>query len=175
MKKIGLIVKEASGNRIKTSLQEAVAVFIIKYPGLSSPDMSALRLALRAAKASFFVVKNSVARRVLKETSRDSLLKNIDGQCGFIFVKEEPVAVSKALWEFFKTHEKLKIEGGILADRILESKDIEAMSRLPSRGELRAQVVCALNAPIANLVMTLNQLTVNLVMCLDQIRQKKTG
>ena len=47
MKKIGLLVKEISENRIKNKLKESSSVFIIKYSGLSSPDLSTLRHALK--------------------------------------------------------------------------------------------------------------------------------
>jgi large subunit ribosomal protein L10 len=103
------------------------------------------------------------------------MVKGIEGPCGLVFVKEEPVGASKVLCNFIKDHEKLQVEGGYLQDKILEKKDIEAMSRLPSKETLRAQVVCALNSPIAGIVTTLNQLLVKFVICLDQIKQKKTS
>jgi large subunit ribosomal protein L10 len=121
------------------------------------------------------VVKNSVARRALKSSGFEGIIKNIDGPCGLIFIKEEPVGVSKVLCNFVKDHEKLKLEGGYLQDRVLEKKDIEAMSKLPSKEILRGQVVVVLNSPIAGLVTTLNQLLVKFVICLDQIKQKKSS
>jgi len=173
MKKIGLIVKEVSENRIKNTLKDSYAMFIIKYSGLSSPDISALRLVLRKADAKLFVAKNSVARRALKDSGLEPLVKSIDGPCGLIFVKEEPVGASKVLYNFYKDHNKLVLEAGVLKDKIIEKKDIEAMSKLPSKEALRAQAVCTLNAPIAGLAIALNQILVKFVICVDQIRQKK--
>ncbi len=175
MKKLSLIFRETSENRIKNHLNESSAVFIIRYPGLSAPDMSSLRQSLKGSSASLFVVKNSVARRALVGAGRDSIVKSIDGPCGFVFVREEPVAASKTLMDFLKTHEKLKIEGGFLKDKVLAKQDIEALAKLPSKEILRAQVVCALNAPIAGLVMVLHQTIAKFVICLDQIRESKTG
>lgn len=120
-----------------------------------------------------FVVKNSVARRALKGSVLDPLIKNIDGPCGLVFIKDEPVSVSQALCNFNKEHEQLKLEGGFLKDKIIERKDIEYMSKLPSKEVLRAQVVYALNSPISGLVITLNQVLAKFVICLDQINKKK--
>jgi large subunit ribosomal protein L10 len=175
MKKIGLIFKETSENRIKNTLKESNAVFIVKYSGVKSPDMSALRISLRGSNASLFVVKNSVARRALKASGLETIVKGIDGPCGLVFVKDEPVAVSKVLCNFTKDHEAMKLEGGSMNEKVLEKKDIEAMSKLPSREVLLAQVVGALNAPISGFVITLNQLLAKFVICLDQIKQKKEG
>lgn len=173
MKKIGLIFKESSESRIKETLKDSGGVFIIKYSGVSSPDLCSLRQTLKGSRASLFVVKNSVARRALKDSSLEPLIKNIDGPCGLVFIKDEPVAASQALCNFTKEHEQLKLEGGALKDKIIEKKDIEHMSKLPSKEILRAQVVGALNSPISGLVITLNQVLAKFVICLDQIRQKK--
>lgn len=175
MKKIGLVVKEISENRIKDKLKESGAFFIIKYSGLSSPDISSLRQGLKGANASLFVVKNSVARRALKGSGLESLLPKVEGPSGFVFVKEEPVGASKVLYNFAKAHEKLILEGGILKDKILESKDIEALAKLPSREVLLTKLVICLNSPISGLAIVLNQTLKKFVYCIDQIRQKKTS
>lgn len=175
MKKFGLLVKEISEDRIKNRLKESGAVLIIKYSGLSSPDLSALRQNLSKENANLFVAKNSVAKRALKGAGLEELCKKIEGPSGFVFVKDEPVAASRVLSEFCKTNDKLKLEGGFFKDRILETKDIEAIAKLPTKEVLRAKVVMTLNAPIAGLAIVLNQTLRKFVYCLDQIKQKKSG
>ena len=172
MKKLGLVFKEASENRIKGILKKSDGVFIVKYSGVSSPDLCSLRQTLRGSKSSLFVVKNSVARRALGDSGLEVLVKDIEGPCGLIFVKDEPVAVSQVLCNFVKDHEQLKLEGGSLNNKIIERKDIEAMSKLPSKEVLRAQVVMTLNSPISGLVITLNQVLAKFVYCIDQIKNK---
>jgi len=175
MKKIGLVVKEISENRIKDKIKESGAFFIIKYSGLSSPDVSSLRQGLKGSDASLFVAKNSVARRALKGAGLETLIDRVEGPSGFIFVKDEPVGTSKLLWDFAKAHENLKLEGGYLKDRVLEKKDIETLAKLPSKEVLRGKVVVTLNAPISGFVIVLNQVLKKFVICLDQIKQKKTS
>jgi large subunit ribosomal protein L10 len=173
MKKIGLIVKETSERNIKNNLKDSESIFIVKYSGLSSPDLTTLRQALSDSKARLFVVKNTVARRALKENGLETIVKSIEGPCGLIFVKEEPVNASKVLYNFAKDHENLKLEGGFLEDRVLDKKDIEALAKLPSKEMLRAQVVGGLKSPITGVVMVLHRTLKKFVYCLDQVKQKK--
>jgi len=173
MKKISLLFKETSANRIKNFLKDSSAVLVIKYSGLSSPDLTMLRKKLKSSNATFFVVKNCVAKRCLRDSGIEPLVKKIEGSCGLVFVKEEPVAASRVLCNFLKDHQNLGLEGGILEDRLLEKKDIESMALLPSGEVLRLQVVMALNSPISGLVVTLNQILAKFVYCLEQIKQKK--
>jgi large subunit ribosomal protein L10 len=173
MKKIGLLVKEVSENRIKNSFKSSKGLIIVKYSGVASPDMSGLRKTLKASGSDLFVVKNSIARRAMKDLGLTELIKAIESPCGLIFFKDEPVDISKVLCDFRREHEKLVLEGGLLEEKILTSKDIETMSKLPSKDVLRAQVVCALNGPIVKVVVVLNQTLKKFVYCLDQIKQKK--
>jgi large subunit ribosomal protein L10 len=174
MKKIGVIFKESSEKKIRERLKDSMGLFIVKYSGVSSPDMSSLRQSLLGSSANLFVVKNSVARIALKGCGLEELLKSIEGPCGLVFTKDEPVGASRILYDFSRGHEKLKLEGGFLKDRIIGREEIEALAKLPSLGVLRAQAVIALKSPITGLVMVLSGTLKKFVYCLEQIKEKKS-
>ncbi len=110
----------------------------------------------------------------MKELGLNDLIPAVQSPCGMIFFKEEPVDTSRVLCAFRKDHDKLVLEGGFLIDRLLTQKDIEAMSKLPSKDLLRAKVVMTLNSPVSKLVIVLNQTLKKFVYCLDQIKQSKS-
>ena len=173
MKKIGFLFKEISENRIKNYIKESESVFVINYSGVDSPDLVTLRQSLNKTKSNLFVVKNSVARRALKSSGLEDIVKLIEGPCGLVFVKDEPVTACRILCEFSRGHQSIKLEGGFLRDRIIEKKDIERLSRLPSKEVLRTQVVIALKSPISSFVIVLNQTLKKLLYCLEQIKTAK--
>jgi large subunit ribosomal protein L10 len=174
MKKLGVIFKEASESRIRKNIKETGTFFIVKYSGLSGPELNSLRLSLRDAKSELFVVKNTIARRALKEIGRDDLTKAVDGPCGFVFATE-PVGTSKVLYTFSKDHNELKLEGGVLNEAVIDASQITALAKLPSREVLLAQAVGAIKSPINGLVMVLKGNLRKLVFALEQVRQKKNG
>jgi len=173
VKKIGLIIKETSENRIKNIYKSSKGILVVKYSGVSSPDMSSLRKSLRGFGADIMVVKNSVARRAMQDLGLQELIPNVETPCGLIFFKDEPVGASRILCDFNKEKEKLIFEAGYLQDKLLQKTDIVAMSKLPSRDVLRAQVIGMLNSPIRGLAAVLSQTLKKFVVCLDQIRLKK--
>lgn len=176
MKKISLVIKETSGAYIKEGISnDNGSFFIVKYSGISSPDMSALRQTLRDSGASLMVVKNSVARRVLKDSGKEALSSSVDGPCGFVITSEDAAAVSKALCAFAKDHEPLKIEAGYLSGKAINAAEIQALSKLPGKDMLRAQAVMAIKSPITGFVMVLNQTLKKFVCCIEQIKQKKSA
>lgn len=173
MKKLGILFKETQEGHIKNKLKESNAVLIIKYSGLSSPDLSALRQNLKVSGANLFIVKNSVAKRAFRSPELESLVRTIEGPSGLVFVRDEPVDASRVLCNFIKQHEQLKLEGGLLKGEILAKKDIESLASLPSKEVLRTQVVMVLNSGLSGLVRTLSQILAKFVYCLEQIKNKK--
>lgn len=176
MKKISLIIKETSGSAIKENINAPDAsYFIIKYSGLSSADMSTLRQSLGDSGARLQVVKNSVARRVLKESGQETLVPSVEGPCGFVFTCDDAAAVSKTLCGFAKEHEPLKVEAGYLSGKPLTAEEVLELSKLPSKDMMRATTVMAIKAPITGFVMVLNQTLKKFVYCVEQIKQKKSA
>jgi large subunit ribosomal protein L10 len=172
MKKLGTIFKEASESRITKNLKSSSSFFVIKYSGLSGPDLNVLRQSLRDANSELFVVRNNIARRALKDLANDDLIKLIDGPSAMVFPKDEPVAAAKALYNFAKDHVNLKLEGGLLFTKVLGKKDIEVLAKLPGRQELLTQVVCTMKSPITGLVFVLKGNLRKMVYCLEQIKNK---
>lgn len=174
MKKLGLLFKETSQKQIEDNISSSGAMFIMKYSGISSPDLTKLRQDLKAYSGRFMVVQNSVLKRAVKNSPLQPFAEGLTGPYGVVFVKDEPPAACRVLCDFSKEHSELVLEKGLFEDRVLEAEDIQALSCLPSKEVLRAQVVMALNAPIAGLVKTLHQVVAKFVYCIDQIRKKKS-
>lgn len=175
MKKLGLVFRETLESRIKKELKDAQGLFLVRYSKVKSPEMSVLRLSLLGSRSTLFVSKNSILRRALKDSGKEDILKFIDGPCGLVFAMEEPVGTSRALYNFAKEHEQLQLACGMLEDRFLEKKDIEALARIPGKETLRLKAVVALKSPITGCVFVLKQTLSKLAYCLVQIKNKKTG
>ncbi|PIP20278.1 MAG: 50S ribosomal protein L10 [Candidatus Omnitrophica bacterium CG23_combo_of_CG06-09_8_20_14_all_40_11] len=173
MKKLGSLFRETLENNIKKQLKESDSIFIIRYSKLSSPDLTTLRQSLRGTNATLFVAKNSITRRALADAKLEDLIKFVEGPCGLVFAKGEAVDATRALYNFYRKHEQLKLECGLLKDRFLDKKDIETLACLPGKEVLRAQFVMTLNSPISGFVRVLKQTLTKFVYCLDQIKNKK--
>ena len=90
----------------------------------------------------------------------------------------DPVEQAKVLSEQAANIENLKILAGILVGdgktSILDSSQVEALSKLPSREELIVKLLFLLQAPATQFVRTLNAVPVKFVRTLAAIRDSKT-
>jgi large subunit ribosomal protein L10 len=137
---------------LKGRLDGARAVVLAEYRGLTVQQLSELRRQLRAVSAQYKIVKNRLAKIAIASTELAALTTHLTGPTGMIVSREDPVAVAKALQAFTKTNQALTIKVGMVEGQMMEAAGLRALADLPSREALRAQLVGALQGPLAQLV-----------------------
>lgn len=126
------------------------------YRGLSTTEMNDLRRKLREAGIEFRVVKNSLAQFAAGRAGREELAGSFEGPVAIAFSSGEIPEVAKVLDDYIRTTKSiLSIKGGFLEDRLLNSRDVETLARLPAREVLIGQVMAGIQSPIAGLVNVL--------------------
>lgn len=131
-------------------LNNSRAVFITEYTGLNVKDINQLRLEVRKAEGAFHVTKNTLLRHALKEANRPVPEELLLGQVATGFALNEAPTLAKTLTDFAKDQENLVIKGAILGDEILTADQVKNLASLPSRDELRAQIIGLISAPAQN-------------------------
>ncbi len=173
-KKIGEIYRDLVSGELKRRLESSDDVFMFNYHKIKSADMCSLRKNLKSAGASVLVTKNSFMKKAFETANKPADLSGlVDGPMALVFVKDDPIAVSKVLMDFVKTHEDLGVKGGFMSDRLLSGDDIKKISKLASMQAVYTQVASVLNAPVSKLATSLNQITAKLVHALNAVKDKK--
>src|SRR5206468_11450067 len=101
--------KEAEFQQLERAFKGSDSAIVVDYKGLNVPQVTELRKQLRGAKASYRVVKNTIAKRALKGTRFEVLEKFFEGTTAVAYTKTDPVALAKTLTTFVKTAPTLKI------------------------------------------------------------------
>jgi large subunit ribosomal protein L10 len=132
------------------------AMILTHYSGLDVASMVALRAELRKVNAGYRVMKNTLARLAMFDSDLECLNPHLVGQTGVAYTHDDPAAAAKVITAFAKEHPALEVRAGYLdGGKILDNKGIIALSKLPSRDELRAQLLSSLNGVARNFVSVL--------------------
>ena len=151
------------------------AVVLVDYKGMNVAQSTRLRARSREAGVEFVVAKNTLAQRAANEAGVEGLEEFLVGPTAIAFA-EDPVAGAKLMSEFSDEIETFEIKGGILdGGRVMGAEDVVALSRLPGREQLLAQLLGAIQSPLAGLVTVLNAPTRNLAVVLNQIAEQKSA
>jgi large subunit ribosomal protein L10 len=144
--------KEDILNEYVEQLKDSEAIIITGYRGMKVTDIQQLRARIREADGSYAVVKNTLARRALKENGWPDLDEMLTGPVGIGFCHHNVPGVAKAITEFAKKNEQISVRGGVMGVRVIDESAVKSLADLPSIEVLRAQLLGLINAPASRLV-----------------------
>ena len=146
---------------------------LVDYQGMDVAQSTRLRARSREAGVEFVVAKNTLTRRAADEAGVEDLTEFLVGPTALAF-SEDPVASAKLMAEFADQVESFALKGGLLeGGRVLDEAGVIALSRLPGREQLLAQIVGGISSPRTGLVTVLNNTVQGLVVALGQIAEQK--
>ena len=163
--------------RIADDLQErfnkSMIVILTDYKGLDVSAMNTLRRKLRAANAEYQVAKNSLLVRASEGNDVTLIKDQFKGPSGVALSYDDPVAPAKVLTDFIKENKNFEIKVGVLNGKVVSFEGIQALSSLPSREVLLAQVLATMNAVPTALVTALSDVPRRFVNVLQAIKDQR--
>lgn len=166
-------IKKQFVKQLNERLAKSQVVILTDYKGLDVASVTVLREKLREAQVEYEVVKNTMLRLASEGTDVEAIKDNFKGPSAIALSYDDPVAPAKVLTEFAKDNDKLEIKAGVMGDKVLDLAAIKALSDLPSREELLATVLSAMNAVPTSLVTALSDVPRRMVNVLQAIKDQK--
>lgn len=137
---------------------------VTEYRGLSVAKVNELRDKLTPVGGSYTVTKNTLFSIALDQTGWVKPSELLVGPTAVAFGNGNLPAVAKALQAFAKDNPELfVVKGGVLANNVFKSEDVEAIANLPTMEEIRAQLAGLIVQPASALAGLLNAATAQVV------------
>ena len=164
--------KNALIGEIQGKFDKSTSAVFVDYKGMTVEAATKLRASFRKAGVEYKVVKNTLVRHALKDTSYGKKLDDVlTGMTGCAWSYEDPSAAAKVLKAFKKDEgdaNKLEIKAGLIDGSVMDGKAVEdQLATMPGKDELRAQLLATLQAPLQQFVMLLNAPAQNFVYVLS--------
>ena len=155
-------------DQLHTEFEKVAGAVVATFVKLTVAQDFELRKTLRGVGARYKVVKNTLAERAAKGTKLESALQNLAGVTSIAYTSGDAVALAKALQKYIKDNPEFTVKAGVLGDKLLNVKEVEALATMPSREELMSKLLFLMNAPAQRLVTVLNTLGRDLAVVIDQ-------
>ena len=169
--------KEAQVSELRSIFKNMSAAVLVDYRGIEENQVVELRKKLNDASSTMKVIKNSLARIAAEDTPFAELADQFTQTRALVYCDGDAVQQAKVLSEATKSVDNLKILAGILIGdsktSILNTGEVEALSKLPSREELIVKLLFIMQSPATQFVRTLNAVPTKFVHILAAVRDSK--
>ncbi|MCS6970168.1 MAG: 50S ribosomal protein L10 [Planctomycetota bacterium] len=143
------LINELMLAEVSAAVQRASAVVVVDASRLNAADAIAFRAKLRGVGARLLCAKASIIYRALPADF--ARVAPCRGPAGLVCCGDDIAATAKLINELAK-EEKIALKGAVMEGRALDAARAKALADLPTREQARAQLVRALQAPLAQLV-----------------------
>ena len=143
------LVEEVS-SEAKVALSAAAA----EYRGLSVDQLTKLRSNAKDLNVYLKVVKNTLAKRAIKDTDFECMQNGLKGPLILAFSRDNPGSAAKLFNDFAKESQELKPVLIALNGELVDIDNLSKIAKLPTKDEAISMLMGVMKMPIEKLVRT---------------------
>jgi len=159
---------------VKEMAAEASSLVLADARGLKVSEATELRSEAHKANVKFRVVKNTLVKLGLKDTSYEGIDDYLNGPTMLAFSYDEPGAAAKILKKFAKDNENLNIKGLSIDGMHLDASEIDRLATLPTFEEAISKFAGLLKAPLGKIASLINEVPSKLARTLVAVKEQKS-
>ena len=153
-----LEAKKAKVEKLTEIIKNSVSGVLVDYKGITVEEDTKLRKELREAGVNYFVEKNTMLLRAFKECGIEGFEEALNGTTALAVSSDDQTAPARILGKFAEKagDEKFNLKAGFVEGEVFDQAGVVALSKIPSKDTLLAQLVGSLQGPLQKLAATLN-------------------
>lgn len=141
--------------QLTAAFKRLKAAAFADYQGMTVGKTAALRKRFHAADIEYLVAKKTLLTRAAKDAGYDIDFAGFPGMLGVAFGREDEIAPARLVGEAGKDA-PIKLVGGIFEGKVVDQAFIVALSKLPGKQELFAQLLRVMQGPTSAFVRLLD-------------------
>lgn len=166
--------KKSQVDSLNSLLKEKTNFLLVKIDKAKHTSLESLRKELGKNSSSLKVIKNTLFQKAVNLTKDRPLFRDLkkkffplrEPSALVMFDKDWSAAV-KTVFDFIQKEKTLSFKLGLLDNALYNTEEMDRIAKLPSRGELMANIIGSLKAPTSKLVYSLKFNTNKLVYLLN--------
>lgn len=160
--------KELLKQEITDKLRLFPSFVLMRYGKLSANAANDFRRQVGKQGGDVLIVRKRVLLKAAVDAGLPIGKETLDGHIGVVFLGADPIETTKTVVKFSQDREKvLQLLGGRFDGRFYSGPDVERLSTLPNKNEMRAQLLSVFEAPLSQTLAVIEALLTSVPHCLE--------
>lgn len=158
---------------IKGKIQQSKGFLLTRYNKMDPNLAASFRFSLHKSGGDFEILKKRILLKAAEAAGCTIDSAQLEGHIGIIFAEQDILQTTKTVFQFKEQNEEvLEVIGGRFEGQLYSAKDMEALSKLPSKPEMQAQLLGLFEAVPSQLLGVVDALLTSVANCLDNKSKK---
>lgn len=155
-------------DEIKDEIEKYDSFVVMRYLKLNANKANQFRREVRKLGGDVGVMRKRVLIKAASNAGISLDVKALPGHIGLVYAMKDPLEMTKFVVQFGDDNDKsIEVIGGRIDGQLYNAADVNALSKLPGKNEMRAQLLATLEAPMAQTLAVMEALLSSVVYCLD--------
>lgn len=161
-------------DEVQGQIEQNSSFVIISYSSLTANAANDFRREIAKNGGSMEMVRKRILIKAAQAAGVQLDEATLPGHIGLVFTGKDPIETTKLVFRFRQDSKAVEVMGGKLDGQLYNGADIEMISNLPSKDEMRAQFLSVLEAPLSQTLAVMEAILTSVVYCLDN-KSKQEG
>ena len=162
---------------IKRKIERFDSFVIMQYEKFKANTANAFRREIGKVGGDVEVGRKTVLAKAFQDAGIEIDPSTLTGHVGVVFLGEDPIEMTKTVIKFSQSNDKVfKLLGGRFEGQFYQGADVEKLATLPSKNEMRAQLLSVLEAPLSQTLAVMDAILTSVPHCLEnKAKQSEEG
>lgn len=163
-------------DEVKDQINEFDTFLIMRYIGLSANKANDLRRDVAQLGGTLEMVRKRLLIKAADAAGLKLDMSALPGHIGLIFAGKDSLEITKSVFKFSQDNEKtVEVIGGSFEGQLYNAQQVEMLSKLPSKAEMRAQLLSVFEAPMAQTLAVMDALLTSVMHCMDNKSKQESA
>lgn len=155
-------------DEVKEKINHFDSFVIFNYKGLSANAAGQFRRQVNSIGGDVEILKKRVLVKAADTAGVSLQVEDLPGHIGIVFAGKDPIETAKVVFKFKNDNGKaIDVLGGRFDGKIYAGDDVEKLSKLPSKDEMRAQLLSVFEAPLTHTLSVMEAIVTSIMYCLE--------
>jgi large subunit ribosomal protein L10 len=159
-------------NLLKQEFQRKIERYdsfvIMQYGKVKANTANAFRRQVGKEGGDVEVGRKTVLVKAFKDAGIELDINTLTGHVGVVFLGQDPLEMTKMVIKFGQSNDKIfTMLGGRFDGQYYQGADVEKLATLPSKNEMRAQLLSIFEAPLSQTLAVMDAILTSVPHCLE--------